>query len=643
MQDSPFAVEDVTFTAITCRAAADLVEAGTAAGLDTSVVAPIVDRMRAAIGALWDESDGWFRSYDLRADRPITTLTAGGLLALWARASSDEQTRRMLDRLDRWAKVVPYAVPSSDPTDITFEPQRYWRGPVWVLLNWMVADGLAAAGHTDRAEALRATTHDLVARAGFCEYFDPTTGDGIGGQGFSWTAALDARVAHGAGCRRSGSARRSGRGDASPLGRARSVRRSSPRRAVGSTVASPARRARPPSSAGGHLCIAVRAARSPSSSGRYYRDLVRVSQLDVSPPPPMTRPFVDAPWLLRAGCAPSRCSASARAAGAIGTIRQTPCSPVTANDLLLLRLRVTSNPVDALKRVPIRRRRTPCPYAWRRASSVGDPSSRDDGHVRHEPECLSNEAQRPAAPGVPAGLVALDDDRIGAGLDGGMQPGQILHLHDRREPGIATRCCVSRRIAERQGDDRRTSVDRGVEDVDPRRAPSRRSRRSLRTAGRSRCGWRRSARARRRASGRSCRWFPRRRRSTQRRRAATRPQPPIPAWMIGCSIPSRSVSSVVSILDLPPERNGHGMCPSRYPHLTQRQIRRPVCEPSGRHVDFEFSPEQQAFAERGRGVPRRARRPRRLRPHPREHGPDRRHAEAARVHEAARPARAGSA
>lgn len=133
---------------------------------------------------------GWFLSYDLRTSRPVATLTAGGLLAMWAGASSDEQTTRMLERVDRWAKVVPYGVPSSDPTDVTFEPQRYWRGPVWVLVNWVIADGLGGAGHTDRAEALRTTTLDLVERNGFCEYFDPTSGDGIGGEGFSWTAAL---------------------------------------------------------------------------------------------------------------------------------------------------------------------------------------------------------------------------------------------------------------------------------------------------------------------------------------------------------------------------------------------------------------------------------------------------------------------
>ena len=49
-------------------------------------------------------------------------------------------------------------------------------------------------------------------------------------------------------------------------------------------------------------------------------------------------------------------------------------------------------------------------------------------------------------------------------------------------------------------------------------------------------------------------------------------------------------------------------------------------------MDFDFSPEQQAFAEEVDPLPRRARRPRRLRPDPREHGADRRHAEAARVH-----------
>ncbi len=189
-EDSPFAVEDVAFTAITCRAAADLVAAGSDLALDTSTLTDIAERTRGALRALWHDRAGWFLSYDLRTDAPIPALTAGGLLAMWAGAATPEQADTMLDHLAEWSRIALYGVPSSDPRDVTFEPQRYWRGPVWVLLNWMIAEGLADVGRADPAERLRATTLDLVRRNGFCEYFDPTNGEGIGGQGFSWTAAL---------------------------------------------------------------------------------------------------------------------------------------------------------------------------------------------------------------------------------------------------------------------------------------------------------------------------------------------------------------------------------------------------------------------------------------------------------------------
>ena len=41
----------------------------------------------------------------------------------------------------------------------------------------------------DRASTLRAATRALVEQ-GFSEYYDPRSGAGIGGQGFSWSAAL---------------------------------------------------------------------------------------------------------------------------------------------------------------------------------------------------------------------------------------------------------------------------------------------------------------------------------------------------------------------------------------------------------------------------------------------------------------------
>ena len=49
-----------------------------------------------------------------------------------------------------------------DPGDPAFDPIRYWRGPVWVIVNWLVADGLSRNGRLADAASLRAETRELV-------------------------------------------------------------------------------------------------------------------------------------------------------------------------------------------------------------------------------------------------------------------------------------------------------------------------------------------------------------------------------------------------------------------------------------------------------------------------------------------------
>jgi hypothetical protein len=187
---SPFVIEDVSFTAITARAAADLSDVAREVGEDPAPLARFAQDTRLALSRMWDDDVGWFRSYDVRAKRFLGPVTASGLVAMWGRAASGEQVDRMLDRLERWARETPFGVPTCDPGTPEFDPRRYWRGPVWVLVNWLVAEGLARSGHERRAEQLRMTTRSLVETDGFSEYYDARTGAGIGGQGFSWSAAL---------------------------------------------------------------------------------------------------------------------------------------------------------------------------------------------------------------------------------------------------------------------------------------------------------------------------------------------------------------------------------------------------------------------------------------------------------------------
>jgi len=188
VDDSPFAVEDPAFTAITARAASDLAEIADAAGQDASDVTRIATQARAGLAGLWDDELGWYRAYDVRAGKPTGPATASGLVALYGGVDG-AHAQKMVGRLASWSDAVKYSVASSDPHGAGFDPIRYWRGPVWVLVNWLVADGLRNAGLTHEAERLRTETRALVEQ-GFTEYYDPRDGTGIGGQGFSWSAAL---------------------------------------------------------------------------------------------------------------------------------------------------------------------------------------------------------------------------------------------------------------------------------------------------------------------------------------------------------------------------------------------------------------------------------------------------------------------
>jgi glycogen debranching enzyme len=80
-------------------------------------------------------------------------------------------------------------VSSYDQQSPEFEPRRYWRGPIWANLNWLLSRGLRLQGFDSQAAELERTTLDLVAGSGMREYYDPLTGEGLGAHDFSWTAA----------------------------------------------------------------------------------------------------------------------------------------------------------------------------------------------------------------------------------------------------------------------------------------------------------------------------------------------------------------------------------------------------------------------------------------------------------------------
>ena len=117
-------------------------------------------------------------------------LTSGSFLPLYARIGGADDAARLVAMLEAWGAQAPHGVASTDPGAPEFDAGRYWRGPSWLVVNRLIADGLAACGHGGHAAALRQSSRALSERHGLREYFNPKTGEGLGGKDFSWSAAM---------------------------------------------------------------------------------------------------------------------------------------------------------------------------------------------------------------------------------------------------------------------------------------------------------------------------------------------------------------------------------------------------------------------------------------------------------------------
>lgn len=188
---SPFQIVDPGFNAILLRSIAEIAALATELGRDDIAQDSYaqLERGIAALDGLWNEKLGQYTCYDRVAERLLDSPSIGGLLAVFApipkaRASVIAATIR------KQAENCDFLVASHDPLDASFDAKRYWRGPVWLIVNYMIANGLRASGERDIAERLDMDSLRLIENSRFAEYYDPITGEPCGGDQFTWTAAM---------------------------------------------------------------------------------------------------------------------------------------------------------------------------------------------------------------------------------------------------------------------------------------------------------------------------------------------------------------------------------------------------------------------------------------------------------------------
>lgn len=140
----------------------------------------------------WDEAAGVF--WATRDHTPVRVLTPFNLYPLLTGRLAPAQVEQLLAHLtapDEFGS--PFPLPTVAVKDPKFDPNRMWRGPAWVNINYLLVEGLARAGYPELARALAVKTLDLMMRHDdIYEYYNPLTGEPPphSASVFGWSSAV---------------------------------------------------------------------------------------------------------------------------------------------------------------------------------------------------------------------------------------------------------------------------------------------------------------------------------------------------------------------------------------------------------------------------------------------------------------------
>jgi hypothetical protein len=192
LNHSLFIIEDLTFNSILIRANQHLVTI--AKSIRQEIPADLqlqMDKAPVALEELWDPYTQQYYSRYFITHKLLKEASIATLLPLYAGTVTQQRAETLVKMIENEKLFGPaYPLPSTPLESPYFNPKRYWQGPTWINMNWLIIDGLRRYGFNDHADVLTETTVEMIAKSGIAEYYDPLTGEPLGADNFSWTAAL---------------------------------------------------------------------------------------------------------------------------------------------------------------------------------------------------------------------------------------------------------------------------------------------------------------------------------------------------------------------------------------------------------------------------------------------------------------------
>lgn len=101
-----------------------------------------------------------------------------------------EKIRNALVRNLRENFLTDFGLATENLKSEFYEPDGYWRGPIWAPPTMLIADGLVRSGETELSRLIAKKFCELVKKSGMSENFDAISGAALRDPAYTWTSSI---------------------------------------------------------------------------------------------------------------------------------------------------------------------------------------------------------------------------------------------------------------------------------------------------------------------------------------------------------------------------------------------------------------------------------------------------------------------
>ncbi len=143
---------------------------------------------------LYDHEDRLFYDRLVAEDKPHRVLTPASFMPLWCdiklpKGLANDMIARYLINPKHFFGARPF--PCVAYSDRRYDPEQWWRGPVWPNIAWAMTEILRIHGYErERQEAVRRLLDMMTQHQDLSELYSSSTGKPLGAAALGWTCAV---------------------------------------------------------------------------------------------------------------------------------------------------------------------------------------------------------------------------------------------------------------------------------------------------------------------------------------------------------------------------------------------------------------------------------------------------------------------